>query len=139
MIRVVLDTNVIVSGLLVSEGFPAAILDLALQRKVRAAFSHPILAEMEQVLRSPRFNFKPRKIGSFLVLFKSRAKLVFPSRTLDVCRADPSDNRFLECAEAAKAEFLITGNKSHFPLRHRNTVVVSPREFWEAHLLRMAL
>lgn len=139
MIRVVLDTNVIVSGLLVSDGLPAAILDLALQRKVRAAFSHPILAEMDRVLRRPRFEFEPRKIGSFLALFKSRAKLVSPSRILNVCQEDPSDNRFLECAETAKAEFLITGNKSHFPLRYRNTVVVSPKEFWEAYLLRMAL
>ena len=138
MIRVVLDTNVVVSGLLASDGLPAAILDLALQSKVRAALSHPILAEMEQVLRRPRFDFEPRKIGSFLALFKSRAKLVSPSKTLDVCR-DPSDNRFLECAEAAKAEFLITGNKSHFPLRYRNTVVVCPGEFWDAYLLRMAL
>ena len=139
MIRVVLDTNIIVSGLLASDGLPAAILDLALQSKVRAALSRPILAEMERVLRRPRFDFEPRKIGSFLALFKSRAKLVSPSRTLDVCREDPSDNRFLECAEAAKAEFLVTGNKSHFPLRRGNTVVVNPREFWEAYLLRMAL
>lgn len=139
MIRVVLDTNVIVSGLLVSESLPASILDLALQRKVRAALSNPILAEMSRVLRRPRFDFEPRKIGTFLALYKSRAKLVSPSRTLAICREDPSDNRFLECAEAAKAEFLITGNKSHFPLRHRNTAVVSPREFWEAYLLRMAL
>lgn len=139
MIRVVLDTNVIVSGLLVSDGLPAAIIDLALQGKVRVALSHPILTEMERVLRRAKFGFEPRKVGSFLALFKSRAKLVSPSRTLDVCREDPSDNRFLECAEAAKAEFLITGNKSHFPLRHRNTVVVNPREFWEAYLLRIAL
>lgn len=138
MIRVVLDTNVIVSGLLVSDGLPAAILDLALQGKVRVALSHPIFAEMERVLRRPRFDFEPRKIGSFLALFKSRAKLVSPTMTPDVCREDPSDNRFLECAEAAKAEFLITGNKSHFPLRYRNTVVVNPAEFWEAYLLRMA-
>lgn len=139
MIRVVLDTNVIVSGLLSSDGLPAAILDLALQRKVRAALSYPILAEMERVLRRPRFELEPRKIGSFLALFKSRAKLVSPSRTLNVCRKDPPDNRFLECAEAARAEFVITGNKAHFPLRHGNTVVVNPREFWEAYLLRMSL
>lgn len=139
MIRVVLDTNVIVSGLLASDGIPAAILDLTLQSKVRAAFSQPTLAEMERILRRPRFDFEPRKVGSFLTLFKSRAKLVSPSRTLDVCRKDPSDNRFLECAEAAKAEFLITGNQAHFPPRYRNIVVVSPRGFWEAYLLRMTL
>lgn len=137
MIRVVLDTNVIVSGLLVADGFPAAILDLALQGKINAALSHPILAEMDRVLRRPRFGFEPRKIESFLALFQSRSKLVFPKKTLNICKDDSSDNRFLECAQTAEAEFLITGNKSHFPLRHRNTVVATPREFWEAYLLRM--
>jgi putative PIN family toxin of toxin-antitoxin system len=134
-----LDTNVIVSGLLAADSLPAAILDLALQGKINAAISHPIMAEMGHVLRRPRFGFEPRKIRSFLALFKSRSKLVFPKKILNICQDDFSDNRFLECAETAKAEFLITGNKSHFPLRHRNTVVVTPREFWEAYLLRMAL
>lgn len=138
MTRVVLDTNVVVSGLLAADGLPAAILDLALQGKVRAAVSLPILAELERVLRRPRFDFAPRKIGSFLALYKSRGRLVYPSKTLDACRGDPSDNRFLECAQAAKAEFLITGNKSHFPSRCGNTSVVSPVEFWEAYLLRAA-
>jgi len=139
VIRVVLDTNVIVSGLLAADSLPAAILDLALQGKVKVALSHPVLAELDRVLRRPRFGFEPRKIGSFLALFKSRSKLVSPKKTLNICQDDSSDNRFLECAETAKAEFLITGNKSHFPLRYRNTVVVAPREFWEAYLLRMAL
>ena len=139
MIRVVLDTNVIVSGLLAADSLPATILDLALQGKIHAAVSPSILAEMARVLRRPRFGFEPRKIGSFLALFKSRSKLVSPKKTLNLCRGDSSDNRFLECAEAAKTEFLVTGNKSHFPPRHMNTLVVTPREFWDAYLLRMAL
>jgi len=139
VIRVVLDTNVIVSGLLAADSLPATILDLALQGKIHAAVSLSILAEMDRVLRRPRFGFEPRKIGSFLALFKSRSKLVSPKKTLNLCRGDSSDNRFLECAEAAKAEFLVTGNKSHFPPRHMNTLVVTPREFWDAYLLRMAL
>jgi len=134
-----LDTNVIISSLLAADSLPAAILDLALQGKVNVAVSHTILAEMDRVLRRPRFGFEPRKIGSFLALFKSRSRLVSPNKPLNICQDYSSDNRFLECAETAKAEFLITGNKSHFPLRHLNTVVVTPREFWEAYLLRMAL
>ena len=118
---------------------PATILDLALQGKIHAALSPSILAEMDRVLRRPRFAFEPRKIGSFIALFKSRSKLVSPKKTLNLCKRDSSDNRFLECAEAAKAEFLVTGNKPHFPPRHMKTLVVTPREFWDAYLLRMAL
>lgn len=139
MIRVVLDTNVVVSGLLAADSLPAAILDLALQRKIHAALSPSILAEMDKVLRWPRFAFEPRKIGSFIALFKSRSKLISPKKTLSLCQNDPSDNRFLECAETAKAEFLVTGNKSHFPPRHINTLMVTSREFWDAYLLRMTL
>jgi putative PIN family toxin of toxin-antitoxin system len=139
VIRVVLDTNVIVSGLLAADSLPATILDLALQGKIHAALSPSILAELDRVLRRPRFAFEPRKIGSFLALFKSRSKLVSPKKTLNLCKRDSSDNRFLECAEAAKAEFLVTGNKPHFPSRHMKTLVVTPREFWDAYLLRMAL
>jgi putative PIN family toxin of toxin-antitoxin system len=139
VIRAVLDTNVIISGLLAADSLPATILDLALQGKIHAALSPAILTEMDKVLRRPRFAFEPREIGSFLALFKSRAKLVSPKKTLSLCQDDPSDNRFLECAEIAKAEFLVTGNKSHFPPRHMSTLVVTPREFWDAYLLRMTL
>ncbi|MBI4803287.1 MAG: putative toxin-antitoxin system toxin component, PIN family [Elusimicrobia bacterium] len=121
------------------DSLPAAILDLALQEKIKVVVSHPILAEMARVLHRPRFGFEPRKIGSFLALFKSRSKLVFPEKTLTICQEDLSDNRFLECAETAKVEFLITGNKSHFPSCYRNTAVVTPREFWDTYLLRIAL
>lgn len=139
MIRVVLDTNVIVSALLSSDGVPAAILDLALQGKVRAAVSTPTLSELDSVLRRPKFQFEPRKIGSFLALLRSRARRVTPRVKLDICGKDPSDNRFLECAEAAHAEFLVTGNKSHFPSRHRKTAIISPAEFWEIYLLRAGI
>ena len=139
MIRVVLDTNVVVSALLAADSLPAAILDLALQGKIHPAVSHPVLTELDRVLRRPRFGFGSRKIASFIVLYKTRSKLVSPKKPLDLCQDDSSDNRFLECAETAKAEFLITGNKSHFPSRHMKTLVVTPREFWDAYLLRMAL
>jgi predicted nucleic acid-binding protein len=42
-----------------------------------------------------------------------------------------SDNRFLECAEAADAAYLITGNTKHFPDRYGNTKIVTPRQFWD--------
>lgn len=135
MIRVVLDTNVVVSALLAPDGIPAVILDLALQRLVRASTSEPALDELERVLRRPKFGLTPRKVGSFMALFKSRVRRVSPSMTLSLCK-DHSDDRFLECAGAAKAEFLITGNRADFPRRYRDTAVVSPAEFWEIYLLR---
>lgn len=58
------------------------------------------------------------------------SNLVNPVHTLKVC-SDESDNRFLECAEEAMADFLITGNKRHFPNRWKTTHVLNAREFLE--------
>ena len=53
-----------------------------------------------------------------------------PRRTLTVTR-DPADNRFLECAEASKADYLVTGNRRHFPKEWRQTQIVNARELLE--------
>jgi predicted nucleic acid-binding protein len=55
---------------------------------------------------------------------------VFPASSLSVC-SDPDDNCFLECAEAARAEYLITGNTKHFPTSHQQTKVVTARQLLE--------
>jgi predicted nucleic acid-binding protein len=61
---------------------------------------------------------------------RSLARIVKPARELRVA-GDPTDNRFLECAEAARADYLVTGNKRHFPKRWRQTLMVNGRELIE--------
>lgn len=60
-------------------------------------------------------------------LLRSHSRIVNPQRTLSVAQ-DSDDNRFLECAEATRAHFLVTGNKRHFPAKWRQTLVVNARE-----------
>lgn len=129
-IRVVLDTNVVVSAHLNAEGYERHVLDLALARKLQLFVSQPILDEYEGVLRRPKFAIQPSKITRSLRLLRTAAKLVRPMRQLDVSR-DAADNRFLECADAAKADYLVTGNKRHFPKQSRQTLVVNARELLE--------
>ena len=128
MIRVVLDTNVVVSAALVAEGLPAAIFDLAMNKKILMIISADILAEYEKVLHYPRLKLDPAHINAFLSNIRKMGVLVKPGSTLTISR-DESDNRFYECADAAKANFLITGNTHHFPVHHKGTKVVTPREF----------
>jgi putative PIN family toxin of toxin-antitoxin system len=128
MIRVVVDTNVIVSANLVDEGLPASILDLAANQKILMCVSDDILAEYQAVLRRPRFKLALARIESSMALIRNTSKLIKPRRTLKVSPHEP-DNRFYECAEAAKANFLITGNTKHFPESHKTTRIVTPREF----------
>jgi putative PIN family toxin of toxin-antitoxin system len=128
MIRVVLDTNVIVSAVLVPAGNQASILLLALRGQIAIYVSEPLLAEYEEVLRRPRLKLTPHRIEAALNTIRKVAHSVSPRSTLSIS-PDESDNRILECAAAARADYLVTGNLKHFPLRLRNTVIVSGRQF----------
>ena len=128
MIRVVLDTNVVVSSALTDEGLPSAIFDLAMNNKILMVVSAEILAEYEKVLNYPRLKLDSSRISGFLSDIRTTSELVTPRLTLTISR-DESDNRFYECAEAGNADFLITGNTRHFPMHHKTTKIVTPREF----------
>jgi uncharacterized protein len=129
-IRVVPDTNVVVSAHLNYRGYERGVLDLVLDRKLRLAVSHAILVEYEIVMRRPHFDLAPRQASASFRLIRSVAQIVAPQRELSIA-GEPADNRFLECAEAARADFLVTGNKRHFPKQWRQTAVVNARELLE--------
>lgn len=126
-LRVVLDTNVIVSAHLNGKGLERYILDLALNRQLIFFLTEGILAEYRDVLYRPRFKFPKAMISDSLKLIERHARLVRPKNVLAVAN-DPADNKFLECAEAAKADYLVTGNKRHFPSGWKTTRVVNARE-----------
>src|SRR5579885_1925053 len=129
--RVVLDTNIIVSALVAPRGSSAAVLLLALSNRFEMCISPPVLAEYDGVLQRPRFDRLDRRIvRDTLAKIREVARLVHPTRTLAIS-PDEADNRFYECAEAAHAEYLVTGNKRHFPRGQGSTAVVTPREFLE--------
>lgn len=130
MIRIVVDTNVVVSGTLIDEGLPSAILDLAANKRILMVVSPAIMAEYEAVLRRPRLKIAPARVDRVLSVIRKTSSLVKTSGTLAIS-CDESDNRFYECAEAGKADFLITGNTKHFPIHHKSTKIVTPREFIE--------
>jgi putative PIN family toxin of toxin-antitoxin system len=129
-IRVVLDTNVVVSAHLNSDGYERHVLDLALAGKLRPVVSEIILAEYEGVLRRPKFGLTARQVSRSMKMLRAAARVVTPQRELNITR-DAADNRFLECAEAGKADYLVTGNKRHFPKEWRETMVVNARELLE--------
>jgi putative PIN family toxin of toxin-antitoxin system len=127
MIKLVVDTNILVSANLSDDGLEALIVSLALNRRIQFYVSEPILEEYQRVLRYPRLKFDMREVGQFLTRLRRSCVLVRPLYTVSVS-PDDSDNRFLECAEAANADFLVTGNKRHSPKRWKETEVVNARE-----------
>jgi uncharacterized protein len=130
ILRVVLDTNVVVSALLKPSGLENYVLLLGLGGAVKLCTSPAVFAEYASVLARPRLKLNTEEIRIILEQLRKESKPVHTSQTLTVCTDEP-DNRFLECAEAAKAHFLITGNSRHFPREWKATRVVNAREFIE--------
>jgi len=126
--KVVIDTNVLVSANLSDEGLPAAILDLAANKTILMFVSPAVLAEYEAVLRRPRLNLSAAAVARSLAVIRNISRLVKPTRRLAEA-ADETDNRFLECAVSAGADYIITGNTRHFPDRFESIRIVTPREF----------
>jgi putative PIN family toxin of toxin-antitoxin system len=132
MIRVVLDTNIFISALLQPEGLPAQVLIAALAgQNAQLCMSPEIYAEYEEVIRRPRFRRSESEITDALRAVREMAFWVKPSRRVRAC-SDPDDDCFLECALAARAHYLVTGNARHFPTRWEETQIVTARQFLDA-------
>jgi predicted nucleic acid-binding protein len=82
------------------------------------------------VLRRPRLKLSPAAVASSLAVIRNISRLVKPTRRLAEA-ADETDNRFLECAVSAGADYIITGNTRHFPSRFESIRIVTPREFFD--------
>jgi len=127
-LKVVLDTNVVVSAHLNAEGLERFVLDLALTQKVKCYVSPEILAEYDGVLHRPKFALDPELVKYSLGLIRGCSETIQVKRRVSVTR-NPADNKFLECAQVAGADYLVTGNKRHFPNTWENTQVVNAKEF----------
>ena len=130
MLKVVFDTNVIVSAALYEKSLPALLLSLGLEDKVRFFVSPAFLNEYEAVLKRPCFKLAQKQITELMGEINQKALIVAPAKRLKILKADEPDNRILECAIKAKADFIITGNKRHFPFEEfKGIKIVTPREF----------
>ncbi|MGB8834197.1 MAG: putative toxin-antitoxin system toxin component, PIN family [Candidatus Sulfotelmatobacter sp.] len=128
MILAVIDTNVLVSALISPSGNEALLLLAIKQRLLRPCFSRDVLSEYSQVLARPKFSFPRDQIEALIQLLRGNGDLVSP-RTVSGVSPDPKDDKFIACAIAAHADFIVTGNKKDFPgNRLGSTQAVSARE-----------
>jgi uncharacterized protein len=137
VIRAVIDTNVLVSGLLSPSGNEALIILAIHQGMLRACLSGTILAEYRAVLARPKFDFPPDEIEALIAMLRSNGEL-HEAEVSTVTSPDPTDSKFLHCAQAANAEFLVTGNKRDFPhAPYGGTRVVSAGELLDRITLEL--
>ena len=127
-LRLVMDTNVLVSSALKPQSLQRTTLLLALTRPARLYVSLPILEEYGEVLSRPELCIRKGVRLQLLQLIKNNSHIVAPSRCVKVA-TDPDDNMFIECADAARADYLITGNQKHFPKFWKKTKIITSREF----------
>jgi putative PIN family toxin of toxin-antitoxin system len=127
-LRLVIDTNIVVSAALKPAGLQRTVLLLAITKPARLYVSDPILAEYSEVLSRPELKIRKGLQRQLIDLIGRHSHPVSPSRHLQVAQ-DPDDNLFLECADAARADYLVTGNQRHFPKFWKQTKVVTSREF----------
>jgi putative PIN family toxin of toxin-antitoxin system len=126
-LRLVIDTNVLVSAAIMPAGLERTVFLIAISKPARLYVSHPILEEYSEVLARPEFRIRKGLRLQLLQLIKNHGHTVVPTRQLEAT-TDPADNIFLECADAARADYLVTGNQKHFPRFWKKTKVITPRE-----------
>ncbi|HEV2221513.1 MAG TPA: putative toxin-antitoxin system toxin component, PIN family [Candidatus Acidoferrales bacterium] len=127
-LRLVLDANIVVSAALKPEGLQRTVVLLAITKPARLYISPAILSEYREVLSRPEFQIRKGLREQLLKLIRKRAHSLVPARHLQVT-SDPGDNIFLECADAARADYLVTGNVRHFPRFWKKTKIITSREF----------
>jgi len=131
MKRVVLDTNVLVSALISPFGNEAQVLDAVQRGRITPCLSRSILEEYAGVLARPKFGFAGKEVDGLIGLLKSTG-LEFEPAPAAGSSPDPGDEDFIACALEAGAEFIVTGNKRHFPAESCGPArVVSARELME--------
>lgn len=109
----VIDTNVVVSGLLVPRGPSARMLDAVSDGRIRLVYNARILAEYRDVLHRPRLKVSPEKITAFLNALQGQM-LIAPC-TVKTTAPNPDDVVFIEVALATTDRTIVTGNLAHFP------------------------
>ena len=127
-LRLVLDTSILVSAALKPEGLQRTVFLLAISKPARLYVSEAIVTEYEAVLARPELGIRKGRQRQLLELIENRAHLVRPSREVRAA-SDPGDDMFLECADEARADYLVTGNLRHFPKFWKATKIVNAREF----------
>jgi putative PIN family toxin of toxin-antitoxin system len=132
MIRVVLDTNIVVSSLLTPDGNPAFIFKKFLLGEIQNFTTKDLLDEVKEVLNRAKITKRMNPLEREFTLnsLEKFSEKINPQLTFEEIEDDPDDNRILECAVAAAAEYIISGDDHLLKLKEfRGIKIISPAEF----------
>lgn len=132
--RIVLDANIYISALISQSGNPYQIIERWQRKEYDVLISTAILAEVGRVLRYPRIvkrhHLGEPEISRYLELVRKFGVFIAPDETITAIEDDETDNRYLECAVAGKARYIVTGDEHLLRIhRFRGIFVLKPAEF----------
>jgi putative PIN family toxin of toxin-antitoxin system len=131
--RVVLDANVLISAVISPKGSAASVLLLWEQEQFELIISLPIIEEVYRVLNYPKIKDKYHLTDASIntiIAYLATAITVQPKETLSVIEKDPSDDKYLECALAGEAQYIVSGDTHLLNLgAFRSIVILSPAAF----------
>lgn len=129
MLKVVLDTNVVISAVFFG-GMPKRIIELIYTGRIKAYVSESMLIELEGVLKRPKFGFSYAMVQQIMQEISNMAEMVKPRKKYDLIKVDPADNIFIDCAAEAGADFIVTGDSHLLRLNMINDIkIVAPFQF----------
>jgi len=134
-VRVVLDTNVFVSGVFF-KGPSYKILEAWRDGKIQLLLSPAILEEYRRVMSELALRFPEIRVEGVIEFVAVHSEIIFPPSLPPVIQADPSDDKFLECAVGGKTTCIVTGDKHLLNLqKFRGVSILKPREFVGKYLM----
>ena len=109
MLKITADTNTLISAT-ITKGNEFELLRLAKLRKIELILSPHILKEFREVISRPKFGFSQEQIINSFKQIISISTIIMPSNKINIIKDDPEDNRVLECAEAGKVDYIVSGD-----------------------------
>ena len=125
--KIVMDTNIIVSAFLNPKGIPGEILSLVLTHKIILCYDNRIFSEYAEVLTRSKFDFDYDLVNNFLEFVRNNGEYIIVEPQ-DIQFDDEDDKIFYDVFKSSDAEYIITGNKKHYPQEEN---IISPREYKE--------
>jgi putative PIN family toxin of toxin-antitoxin system len=125
--KIVLNTNIIVSAFINPKGAPGEIISLVLSKKITICYDNRIFSEYTEVLKKSKFNFDNILVDAFLDFIKENGEYIL-AEPGNIKFDDEDDKVFYEVYKSSDANYIVTGNKKHFPKENN---IITAREYIE--------
>ncbi len=140
-VRAVLDTNVLISGLIAVKGIPRRILDAWLEGRYTLVISLYLIEELTFVLSYPRIaqrlSLSDEELAVILAALLTKAEVTPGKLRLPGVTRDPKDDAVVACAKEGRADYIVSGDQDLLVLgEYEGIQIVTPRQFWEVLMRR---